>query len=188
MRLLKFIILLLLIIIIAGEHLRDVISVTMMTPAGEDCPVCLDSKQLRVVPCSNRHCFCEDCLQTLTDSQGPQGAVPCPLCRQPFTVPPQGVSAFPVHQPIRLPDIRRQREGRTLRSYSAIWRRGASDVTPTPSATRPERTTSGDVVQEMLQQVRPRDSALRRDTAQQTRQRARDLQRRDESIARRLQW
>ena len=54
------------------------------------CPICLETiREPKLLPCI--HTFCLRCLQTLCDDNDPGDEVPCPVCRQLFVVPDEGV-------------------------------------------------------------------------------------------------
>jgi len=56
------------------------------------CPICMEELQNgKVLPCT--HTFCLPCLRNLTDTV--VGAnVPCPVCREPFSVPSDGLDSL----------------------------------------------------------------------------------------------
>ena len=129
------------------------------------CSVSLEERQLHEVPCGNGHGFCLECLENLAEQYAEQGQFPCPLDRQPIRIPAAGVSSFPIYR-------------------SAASRHRARAVTVAPP-TRPERRMEEDTILEWLQQIGDRNE--RRNISELIRQRARELEERDESFARQLQ-
>src|SRR6218665_3622744 len=58
------------------------------------CSICLDKcKSPRTLPCI--HTFCLQCLEHLTQLKQPREKVPCPLCKQLFTIPKDGIASLP---------------------------------------------------------------------------------------------
>ena len=147
--------------------------------------MCLERQQQRVVPCGNEHGFCLGCLQTLANEHNEQVQFSCPLCRQLVTIPVVGVSSFPERQPHRLLAIRERNT--TLRSCSSVSRHRARAETPAPPIL-PERRTREDRIRGWLRQVDNRDELrnIFELIRQLFRQSERELEERDESIARQL--
>ncbi|KAL8607747.1 hypothetical protein ACOMHN_039420 [Nucella lapillus] len=58
------------------------------------CPVCLETRELRITNCGNKHSFCVRCLQALRVKHGRR--FPCPLCRQGVNLTPHDAASFPV--------------------------------------------------------------------------------------------
>ncbi|XP_071854569.1 uncharacterized protein [Apostichopus japonicus] len=56
------------------------------------CPICLDHfKEPKLLPCLHR--YCRECLQTVVEISQ-DGAVKCPLCKQDYDIPENGVDDF----------------------------------------------------------------------------------------------
>ena len=56
-----------------------------------ECPICSEVfKDHRILPCL--HTFCLSCLLNCGKDRQPGDGMPCPLCRQQFTIPPDGLA------------------------------------------------------------------------------------------------
>ena len=61
-----------------------------------ECPICIEViANSKVLPCI--HTFCLKCLEQYCGEKKPGHKVPCPLCRRPFAVPKNGLSALPTN-------------------------------------------------------------------------------------------
>ena len=60
-----------------------------------ECPICLEQiKNPKMLPC--QHSFClKNCLENLADDFSTKNQVTCPICREVYDVPINGVSGFP---------------------------------------------------------------------------------------------
>ena len=57
------------------------------------CPICMDQLQNpKLLPCL--HTFCLQCLRDLWKNRTAGQPVPCPVCRQTFSIPPSGLDAL----------------------------------------------------------------------------------------------
>jgi len=58
-----------------------------------ECSICTEEfTDPRVLPC--HHTFCLDCLMNYARDRRPGDRMPCPLCRQEFTIPASGLAAI----------------------------------------------------------------------------------------------
>jgi len=60
-----------------------------------ECSICTEEfTDPRVLPC--QHTFCLDCLMNCASARDrqPRDRMPCPLCRQEFTIPDSGLAAI----------------------------------------------------------------------------------------------
>src|SRR5690349_3924361 len=58
-----------------------------------ECSLCLfEFRKPKCLPCI--HTFCLDCLQKYKDTKDSEDELSCPLCREVFTIPPQGLSGL----------------------------------------------------------------------------------------------
>ena len=70
--------------------LRNINNIT----SGHWCSICTETfSQPRALPCA--HTFCLGCLEEYGRTRRPGGEMSCPLCRQTFQVPDDGLSALP---------------------------------------------------------------------------------------------
>ena len=61
-----------------------------------ECPICIGPYvDPRLLPCV--HTFCLKCIDKYEKSQDTPGEMPCPLCRQLFTVPSGGMKKLPIN-------------------------------------------------------------------------------------------
>ena len=66
-----------------------------MATSTVQCPICQeDLKDPRLLPCT--HSFCLECLEAYCEDHLPGDDLPCPLCRNEFQIPKNGVVGLPV--------------------------------------------------------------------------------------------
>jgi len=59
-----------------------------------ECSVCYDTfKEPRTLPC--QHTYCKQCIQRVIESSTSDDRAPCPMCREEFTIPQNGVDGLP---------------------------------------------------------------------------------------------
>src|SRR3989442_608464 len=74
------------------ETCKDLKSTAQIT----DCAICLETlKTPKGLPCL--HTFCLKCLLEYESNDKSGGDIPCPLCRQLFTIPKEGLKSLPTN-------------------------------------------------------------------------------------------
>ena len=57
------------------------------------CPICMEDVQNgKMLPCL--HTFCLQCIKDYWKDKVAKESVPCPVCRQPFTIPSGGLKSL----------------------------------------------------------------------------------------------
>ena len=60
-----------------------------------ECQICLeDLNNPRLLPCT--HSFCLDCVEAYCRDKLPGDDVPCPVCKNEFQIPKNGIAGLPV--------------------------------------------------------------------------------------------